>query len=509
MFAFRVWFVYNGKKVTEAGGILLKGHFFHREELEYILDRALNKTLGEVDEKHVFDKTKRNPKITGIAGDVIEQSVLGFPADNLQRPDLDVGGVATELKTTGIRLSKKDNKKYEAKEPMSITAVSPSRIVSEQFPTSKFWHKLQHMLLVYYHYASAKTVKAAEYADFYIRGYEFHEFDEADEAILRNDWELVRDFILEIQRTFAEPESQYPRLSSELRDKLAYIDTAPKWPNPPRFRLKRQVVTDIVQKHFGNKLEQLPGRYSGYKDIDRKCRAITEQDAGKTVEELVAQYGIVVKNIGKLSKSINETVIVKMFGGQSKKLNQIELFRRFGIVGKSITITREGNRTEDTKLFAIDFDEWTDRDIVFEESRAYEYFANYQLLCMLFEEPSKEASLNENKFVGFKRLTFSEDFIQREVRGIWEEVRGLVWEGRLAETVSRDKEGRAIVNKKTGTVRTSLNFPKSKENTVFVRGGGIDASVKTEQVNGINMYKQFVWIKGSDIVDMLKGLPLL
>ena len=209
----------------------MKGHFFHREELEYILDCALNKTLGEVDEKHVFDKTKRNPKITGIAGDVIEQSVLGFPADNLQRPDLDVGGVATELKTTGIRLSKKDNKKYEAKEPMSITAVSPGRIVSEQFPTSKFWHKLQHMLLVYYHYASAKTVKAAEYADFYIRGYEFHEFDEADEAILRNDWELVRDFILEIQRTFAEPESQYPRLSSELRDKLAYIDTAPKWPN--------------------------------------------------------------------------------------------------------------------------------------------------------------------------------------------------------------------------------------------------------------------------------------
>ena len=154
-----------------------------------------------------------------------------------------------------------------------------------------------------------------------------------------------------------------------------------------------------------------------------------------------------------------------------RSLNQIELFRRFGIVGKSITITREGNRTEDTKLFAIDFDEWTDRDIVFEESRAYEYFANYQLLCMLFEEPSKEASLNENKFVGFKRLTFSEDFIQREVRGIWEKVRGLVWEGRLAETVSRDKEGRAIVNKKTGTVRTSLNFPKSKENTVFVRGG--------------------------------------
>lgn len=35
-----------------------------------------NKTLGEVDTNRVFDRTKANPKITGIAGDVIEQSVL-------------------------------------------------------------------------------------------------------------------------------------------------------------------------------------------------------------------------------------------------------------------------------------------------------------------------------------------------------------------------------------------------------------------------------------------------
>ncbi len=487
----------------------MKGHFFHREELQNILDNVLNKTLGEIDEKHVFDKTQTNPKITGIAGDVIEQSVLGFPADNLQRPDLNVDGVDTELKTTGIRLSKKDEKRYEAKEPMSITAVSPNQIVLEQFPTSKFWHKLQHMLLVYYHYSSAKTVTAAEYADFYIRGYEFHEFNEDDQSILQNDWELVRDFIVEIQSKYDMPESQYYRISSELRDKLAYIDTAPKWPNPPRFRLKRQVVTDIVQKHFGNKLEQLPEHYSGYKDIDDKCHSITVQDAGKTVGELIEQYGIVVKDMNKLSKSVNESVIVKMFGGQSKKLNQIELFQRFGIVGKSITVTVEGKRTEDTKLFVIDFDEWTDRNISFEESAAYDFFANHQLLCMIFEEPSKEAPLCNNKFLGFKRFIFREEFIQSEVRKIWEEVRNLIWEGKLEEAVSLNKKGVPVINPKTGTLKTRLNFPKSKENLVFVRGGGTDASVKTEKVNGIKMYKQFVWIKGSCIVAELDKLPLL
>lgn len=81
-------------------------HFFKRAELETILFAVKDKTLGEVDKNHVFDKTKTNPKITGIAGDVIEQSVLGYPADQAQRPDLDVDGVPTELKTTGMRRKK-------------------------------------------------------------------------------------------------------------------------------------------------------------------------------------------------------------------------------------------------------------------------------------------------------------------------------------------------------------------------------------------------------------------
>lgn len=487
----------------------MKGHFFHRKELEKTLDNALNKTLGEVDVNNVFDKTISNPKVTGIAGDVIEQSVLGFPSDNLQRPDLNVDGVDTELKTTGIRLSKKEQNKYEAKEPMSITAVSPNQIVMERFDDSNFWHKLEHMLLVYYHYASNSTVKAADYADFYIRGYEFHEFDDVDESRLRSDWEIVHDFIVEIQKNYEEPESQYPRISSELRDKLVYIDTAPKWPNSPRFRLKRKVVTDIVQRHFGDKLEQLPGSYNSYQDVDNMCHEITMKDKEMTIKQLLLKYDIKVKDVSKVSKSVNESIVVKMFGGKSKKMNQIELFDRFGLVGKSITMTQNGNWTEDTKLMPIDFDEWMDKEISFEESSLYDYFANHQLLCIIFEEPSTDAPLCDNKFLGFKRLSFCDEFIHNEVEKIWNEVRALIIENRLEETVACDKDGKPIINKKTQTQKMSINFPKSKNNNVFVRGGGLDASVKTEEVNGIKMYKQYIWIKGLYIVDVLSNLQML
>ena len=150
-------------------------HFFHKDEITRILDGCLNKTLGEVDSNNVFDRTIKHPKITGIAGDVIEQSVLGYPPDIRQEPDLDIDGVKTELKTTGMR---RKGSRYDAKEPMSITAVSPDTIVNETFLDSNFWHKLEHMLFVYYLYDSPSPVKAAQYADFPIKGYQFHEFDE-------------------------------------------------------------------------------------------------------------------------------------------------------------------------------------------------------------------------------------------------------------------------------------------------------------------------------------------
>ena len=328
-------------------------HFFHKDYLEKILDECLNKTLGEVDKNNVFDKAKGKPKITGIAGDVIEQSVLGYPADTRQEPDLDIDGIKTELKTTGIKY-KNNKKEFVAKEPMSITAVSPDTIVNEKFSDSNFWHKIEHMLFVYYLYDSPTTVKSSQYANFPIKGYQFHEFNSEDVEILKNDWKLVRDFIIGLQKEYENYEDEYPRISYELRPSLMYIDTAPKWPNRPRFRLKRKIVSNIIQKHFGETLEQLPKKYTSYSEIEETCHKLSEEYGGKTIGELIDLLEI---NVNTINKSIGEQIIVKMFGGNSKKMQNIELFNKLGIIGKTITLTENKTRKEDMKLFTIDFDE--------------------------------------------------------------------------------------------------------------------------------------------------------
>ena len=96
-----------------------KDRCFTKVQLEDILGKVKNKTLGEVDVKNVFATTITNPKVTGIAGMVVEQSVLGYKADNKKEADICVDGVMTEVKTTGLK--KLSDGKLTAKEPISIT----------------------------------------------------------------------------------------------------------------------------------------------------------------------------------------------------------------------------------------------------------------------------------------------------------------------------------------------------------------------------------------------------
>lgn len=471
-------------------------HFFHKKDIIKILDNCLNKTLGEVDSNNVFERTKTHPKITGIAGDVIEQSVLGYSPDTRQEPDLNIDGIKTELKTTGIR---RKNKNYDAKEPMSITAVSPNTIVNEEFHDSNFWHKLEHMLFVYYLYDSPTPVKASQYANFPIKGYQFHEFDSEDIEILKNDWKIVRDFIRDLQENYENYEDEYPRISHELRPKLMYIDTAPKWPNRPRFRLKRAVVSSIIQEHFGENLEQLPGKYTSYSQIDETLHTFAEKYKGKSIKELMELLDIKSKRV---NKSIGEQIIVKMFGGKSKKMQGIELFRKSGIIGKTLTLTEKGMRKEDMKLFTIDFDEFENEDIEFENSQIYDYFTNNKILCIIFQKPEANSQLSENIFLGFKIINFDEKFIETEIKTSWEKIKDLIVNKKLKDIITLDKDGKPRKNK-SGNIMSAPNFPKSSQGNVFVRGTSSTSDVKPLNINGIQMYNQQIWVKGLYIVEKL------
>lgn len=118
--------------------------------------------------------------------------------------------------------------------------------------------------------------------------------------------------------------------------------------------------------------------------------------------------------------------------------------------------------------------------------------------------------LVDNKFIGFKRLVFEDSFIDNVVKRLWDDTRNKVMNNTLVDVINYDSSGNPKVNK-SGGISSAPNFTKSSENDVFIRGSGTDSSLrnKTETVNNIKMLPQYVWIKGTSIINQLERTPYL
>jgi len=476
---------------------------FTRQKVEELLQASIGKTLFEVDKAKLFLHHEGRDKMKGIAGDIVEMSILGCKKDSKQEPDILVDGVSTEIKTTGMIKPKKADSQYiyECKEPVSITAVSISTIVKEEFETSNFWHKLAHMLWVYYWYNSPVTVTLSEYKDFPILGFQFYEFSAEDKLLLRQDWLLVRNFLIVIHRDYRtqeEREAQYPRLSHELRSQLMLIDTAPKYPNNPRFRLKRSFATVIADHYFSNKsYEKLSESISKYEDLDKKCKQLSELYKGKTFKQIAEILNVDI-NLG--AKNFAENAVVKMFGGHASKLNDIEDFAKIGIIAKSVPLWENGRGKEDMKLFLPNLIEWTN-ETEFEDSAIYDYFAGHHFLFIIYRYVGHEII-----FEGFKRVFFDEQFIYENVKKTWDEVRDLISNKKLRIEQQKGYSAAGRVNM-SGSVREAPNFPKSKTNAVFVRGGATTSAdkYKTLEINGLKMIPQSIWLSRKVVKKLIEN----
>lgn len=500
-------------------------HVYTKAKVEELLNNCKNKTLIEIDNKHIFETYETTELQKGIAGKIIEECVFGYDSNSKQEPDLVIDGTLTELKTTGLIKDKDGN--YKAKEPVSITAVSVYTISNEEFLTSHFWEKLEHLLFVFYEYIKidGKKMTPYDYKDFPFKGYYFNEISEEDKQCFKSDWENVHSLVSEITSNYPNVDekewkekvkNEYIRRRKEIREKgLNFIDLAPKF--PPRFRLKPSYASFIISKYFGYQYS-IVDNVNRLDELDKKCKELERKYAGKTLTEIARMLGEDIEGDGP--KNISEMIVTKMFTGKSCKLNSIELFSKFGIIAKTCVYTSSGSLSEDTKLFSVDFDEITrkkytyydennnaiEKEYEFEDSDLYNYFNNNQFLIIKLIEPEpefeyingkkkrKKHPLKNNTFIGFKRFSFDDDIINGDVKRLWEDTRDKILNNKLID-VPTIKGGKQLILS-NGEASTSPNFFASTENSVFIKGGALKSTseYKTQIVNGIKMLPQFYWI---------------
>lgn len=167
-------------------------HSFTERDIRQRFDGIVGHTVAEVDTAGILTASSAS-RNKGRIGAIIEQSVLGYPADSDRGPDIVIDGQPWEVKATGLVEGTRGG--WRAKEPMSITAVAPEGIVAESFTTSAFWHKAERLLVVYYLYVRPGKGVAVEYAGFEFKGYDLHTWREVDRCRLEADWTVVREFV--------------------------------------------------------------------------------------------------------------------------------------------------------------------------------------------------------------------------------------------------------------------------------------------------------------------------
>ncbi|WP_338231285.1 hypothetical protein [Companilactobacillus muriivasis] len=226
------------------------------------------------------------------------------------------------------------------------------------------------------------------------------------------------------------------------------------------------------------------------------------------MQEIADELNVHIHNKNRPAKSIAERLVVKMFGSDKGKLREIETFNKLGIIPKTVVQNYQKKRTEDMKFESIDFDEWTDKSISFENSYIYNFFLN-PILLIIFRETDKETPLLETVFKGFKRLTLDEDILQSDLNDTWNRVRWLVWNNDVKMETMHNKKGQIMITQRTKLPKMQNNLPKSSEYLFFLRGTGSNAKNKTLDLNGVQMYQQYVWIKGSYMMDLINSIEYI
>lgn len=481
-------------------------HTFTESDIRQRFNAIVGHTVADVDTAGVLAASGAS-RNKGRIGAVIEQSVLGYPADSDRRPDIVIDGQPWEVKATGLVEVARGG--WRAKEPMSITAVAPEGIVAESFTTSAFWHKVEHLLVVYYLYVRPGKGVAVEYAGFEFKGYDLHTWREVDRCRLEADWTVVREFV----RTALEGDidTEMPNLSTLVNPQLLYLDTSPKWPNRPRFRLKSALVTQMARERLDDGMCMIPdqGGLSSMAALKVHLHEISETYAGQTLEELAMSFDLPLKTTSRReNKSLAEQAVVRLFTGHAGKISQVPLFAKAGLVFKTMTLTPAGGRTEDMKLNpSIDFDELCDSSAEFEDSAFAAPFIDSTMVVAVLEERYRDCPLCQCRFMGFKTLWLG-TYLDA-ARALWDGMRDLVFNDSLIDAPILKKDSTPRVTPKTGIPMTAPNWPKSRDGILFVRGTGTDANDKPVEVNGVRMYRQNVWIKGRELVARLSNLEYL
>lgn len=125
----------------------------------------------------------------GKYGQLLEKYYFGYSLNSKSEADFKNAGL--ELKATPLKLLKSRNK-LSSKERLVLNIINYNEVIKQDFYNSDFWTKNSKLLLIFYLYN-----KEVELLDYLIKLVEVWEFSETDLEIIKQDWEFIKNKILQ------------------------------------------------------------------------------------------------------------------------------------------------------------------------------------------------------------------------------------------------------------------------------------------------------------------------
>lgn len=451
---------------------------YSRDNLTSILDYA-SKLKGKSLRDACGEDVINNSYIgKGNFGQILEKYYFQYEPNSVSEPDFHEVGL--ELKTSPLK--KGSNNHLSAKERLVLSIINYFDIVKQDFDTSTFLKKNNHLLLILYLYENGVNV-----LDLIIKLVGDWRIPEEDLIIIKSDWEKIQGKIKSGRaHELSEGDTFY----------LGACTKGGKGGNP-----RLQPFSDIPAKqrafalkqgylnHIIGKLSQLDGVSYG-KIINKPNAKLNfeslviskfEKFYNKSTDEIENLLEI---NLNKKAKSYYASLSKKVLGVNIN--DEIEEFAKADIIIKTVRLKGNNLPKED-----ISFPTFKYRDIVSEEwdESDFKDILEHKFLFIFFQIDEEKLLL---KKVKFWNMPFSDI---EKAKFVWEKTRQIVTDGNIVSKVN----SRGI--RKT-------NFPNKKFSSIaHVRPHAQNADDTfplpvLDKVTGLNSYtKHCFWINSNYIKD--------
>lgn len=455
------------------------------QEVMDILTSAEGKTFREL------DKTGRADVLAnkGALGNIIEESVLGYPVNSDAEADIQIGNSRYELKVTPLK-HVRNGKETSAKERLVIDVINYFKLAQERsFETSQMWSKAQNIILVYYYDDRTDTKKELRVDCTVLMAY-LLQYAPEDLATIRQDWKVIRDKVASGHADqLSEADTNYLAActkganSSTLRDAPAPVDS----PNDlirakqRAFSFKASYMTAVIRRLLhGASGESLP--FTPDQALEDYIHKKVSRYFGKAT-------GSIARDLHLLSaapKQFNSQLALGMLESAQRSIGNIEQFAKANVTGVKTIVMYEGvTRPQEHMSFRqISEEEWQElgnSSVEWYDSFLYKFFEENRFLFMVFRASGlrrSQSSKLDDVFTDAFLWNMPEKDIEKYVRPVWE------W---LHEAM--------IAKKPLHYGRGTNELPGPSFNGVFhIRPKGKDGKDTVLLPNGERITKQAFWL---------------